>query len=565
VAVSLARGIRGRVARDTIIDVINDEIVVRENELITEEIAERIEGLGHEKIRIRSTLTCEASLGSCARCYGMDLSRGTLAERGLAVGIIAAQSIGEPGTQLTMRTFHIGGTASKAIEESEIHTKRAGKIGYINLHVVENEKGDKIVLNRKGELVVLDVKGRELDRFLVPIGARVVVGEGDQVKEKQLLCDWDPHHVPILAETGGIVRYEDIVEGKTLKLEKEARSKVFRKMIMEHKGEMHPQILIVDEDENVLSIHPLPERAYIEVENGAKVKSGTMLAKSSRDVGGIQDITGGLPRVTELFEARRPKEPAVLAELDGVVELGDKKRSKRTIIVRGEGGVELEHLVPHGSHLRVHRGDHVIAGEPLTEGALVPHDLLRISGEQAVLDYLLKEIQQVYRAQGVTVDNKHIEIILGQMMRKVQIEDAGDSEFLPGAVVDKFRFRNANEELRTAKKKPATAAPLLLGVTKASLQSESFISAASFQETTKVLTEAALAGRRDELLGLKENVILGHLVPTGTGFPDYQRTSVRKNIDLHAAAAELMAHTAPAAVVDEGGPALTLEIETDEG
>ncbi len=494
-------------------------------------------------------------------CYGMDLSRGLLVELGQAVGIIAAQSIGEPGTQLTMRTFHIGGTASKAIEESEMHSKRPGKITYANLHVVENDRGDKIVLNRKGELVILDVKGRELDRFLVPIGARVVVAEGDQVKEKQLLCDWDPHHVPILAETGGVVRFEDIVEGKTLKLEKQAGSKVHRKMIMEHKGEMHPQILIVDDDENVLSIHPLPERAYIEVENGAKVKSGTMLAKTSRDVGGIQDITGGLPRITELFEARRPKEPAVLAELDGIIELGDKKRSKRTIIVRGEGGVELEHLVPHGSHLRVHRGDHVIAGEPLTEGALVPHDLLRISGEQAVLDYLLREIQQVYRAQGVTVDNKHIEIILSQMMRKVQIEDAGDSEFLPGAVIDKFRFRYANEDLRTAKKKPATAAPLLLGVTKASLQSESFISAASFQETTKVLTEAALAGRRDDLLGLKENVILGHLVPTGTGFPTYQKTSVRKNIDLHAAAAELMAHTAPKTVVDAGGPALSLEID----
>ena len=561
VAVNLAQAIRGRASLATIEDPVTGEVIVSKDQILTVEIATRLQALGYDSLLVRSPLTCEAGHGCCATCYGMDLSRGEVVELGQAVGIIAAQSIGEPGTQLTMRTFHIGGTASKTLEESELKAKRGGKVSYHNLIVVTNQEGETVAVNRKGELIILDPKGRELDRYGVPIGGRVHAVDGAQIKEGHILTDWDPHHVPILAEVSGTVKYEDIVEGRTMRKEKDRGSKRERMMIMEHKGEMHPQILIVDKDEQVLSIHPLPERAYIEVNDGKKVKAGALIAKTSREIGGTQDITGGLPRVTELFEARRPKEAAVLAEIDGVVELGEKKRSKRTIIVRGEGGVEHEHLVPHGSHLRVHRGDHVVAGEPLTEGSLVPHDMLRISGEQTVLNYLLREIQTVYRAQGVTVDDKHIEVILSQMMRKVQVEDPGDSEFLPGAVVDKFRFRRENERLKKEKKKPATVMPLLLGVTKASLQSDSFISAASFQETTKVLTEAALAGRQDHLVGLKENVILGHLVPTGTGFPNYQGTQVRKNIDLQAAAAELLAHTQPSETIDTGGPVLTVEPE----
>ena len=560
VAVSLVHAIRGRVGMSTIEDPVTGEIVVNRNEILSFDMVKQLAVLGYDSLLVRSPLTCEAGKGICAMCYGMDLSRGELVELGQAVGIIAAQSIGEPGTQLTMRTFHIGGTASKTLEESEVKAKRAGKISYHNLQVVANKVGHTIVLNRKGEIIVNDAKGRELDRYSIPIGAQVFVNDGSKVKEKHILCEWDPHHVPILAEVTGHVRYEDIIEGRTMRREQDPGSKIDRKMIMEHKGEMHPQILVVDKDDQVLSIHPLPEKAYIEVEDGAPVPAGSLLAKTSREIQGNQDITGGLPRVTELFEARRPKEPSVLAEIDGIVELGEKKRSKRTIIVRGEGSVEREHLVPHGSHLKVHRGDHVIAGEPLTEGSLVPHDILRISGEQAVLNYLLREIQNVYRAQGVRVDDKHVEIILSQMMRKVQIEDPGNSDFLPGAVVDKFRFRAANAKLLEEKKMPATVVPLLLGVTKASLQSDSFISAASFQETTKVLTEAAIAGRRDNLVGLKENVILGHLVPTGTGFPPYQCTQVRKNIDLQAAAAELLAQTTPSAM-DQGGAALILEGE----
>jgi DNA-directed RNA polymerase subunit beta' len=565
VAVTFVDAVRGRIARRAVVDPLTDEVIVKEHELITVDIARRIEQVASsERIVVRSPLTCESAIGVCARCYGMDLSRSKLAEPGLAVGIIAAQSIGEPGTQLTMRTFHIGGTASKKVEESEIKVKRAGRVQFANLQVVQVEiqEGEKrrvsIALKRKGEIIVVDAKDRELERHQIPLGAIVHVFEGQEVKEHASICSWDPHHNPILAEVSGIVRYEDILEGKTFRTERDTESKVQRKVLIEHKGELHPQIIIEDDNGNRLAINPLPEKAYIEVENGQKVQAGTLLAKNPREIQGTQDITGGLPRVTELFEARRPKDPAVLSEIDGAVELGDKRRGKRTIIVKGEGGLEREHLVPQGKNLRVHRGDHVKAGEALVDGPLVPHDILAIQGEKSVQNYLLREIQTVYRAQGVSIDDKHIEIIVAQMMRKVQVEDPGDSEFLPGAVVDKFRFRDANQRLRSERKKPATASPLLLGITKASLQSDSFISAASFQETTKVLTEAALAGKRDELVGLKENVILGHLVPTGTGFRQYQKTRVLKNIDLQAAAEEI-GRMSKQGFLDAGGPVIRLE------
>ena len=563
VAVAFVDAVRGRIARQTIVDHVADEVVVDENELINVEKARRIEQvITSEHILVRSPLTCEASLGICARCYGMDLSRNQLAEPGLAVGIIAAQSIGEPGTQLTMRTFHIGGTASKKVEESEIKCKRAGKVRYANLDMIVRKDGQRIVLKRKGEIILLDQKDREIDRYPIQLGASVLVDEGSEVKVGAVLCAWDPHHNPIIAEVSGLVRFEDILEGKTMKQERDTDSKVSRKVIIEHKGELHPQILIEDESGNRAAIHPLPEKAYIEVEDGQKIEAGILIAKTPREIQGTQDITGGLPRVTELFEARRPKDPSVLAEIEGVVEIGEKRRGKRTIIVCGEGGVEREHLVAQGKNLRVHRGDRVVDGEPLCDGPRVPQDILAIQGEKAVQDYLLREIQSVYRAQGVTIDDKHVEIILAQMMRKVQVEDPGDADFLPGAVVDRFRFRAANEALIKARTKPATSSTLLLGVTKASLQSDSFISAASFQETTKVLTEAALAGKRDTLVGLKENVILGHLVPTGTGFREHQRTRVQKNVDLHAAAEEI-GRLSRQGYVDAGGPVIRIEGETE--
>jgi DNA-directed RNA polymerase subunit beta' len=532
VDVSLAQQIRGRVARDTIVDVVTDEVIVEENQLITMEVARRIEGLGYEKVRVRSPLTCEAADGVCGMCYGMDLSRGRMAEAGLAVGIIAAQSIGEPGTQLTMRTFHIGGTASRALSEHQIKAARKGVLKYQSVKLGENPDGGKVSLDRNGILIIVDDKGRELERYTVPLGAVLTVADGAKVRTGEILTEWDPHSIPIFADRSGRVRFEDIVEGKTMKRERDAAG-VERKYIIEHKGDLHPQVVIEDDSGTPLIYYPIPEKAYIEVDDKVKVKAGTLLAKTPRESEGTQDITGGLPRVTEIFEARRPKEPATMAEIDGTVELvREMKRGKRTILVKNdESGITQEHLVPHGKHLKVQSGDRVRAGQPLIEGPLIPHDILRINGEDALQVYLLREVQGVYRSQNVTIDDKHIEVIVSQMLRKVQVADPGDTDVLPDAVVDKFRFRRANQEMVKAKKRPATAEPVLLGITKAALQSDSMISAASFQETTKVLTEAALAGRRDLLLGLKENVILGNMVPTGTGFRPLQRTRVAHKVE----------------------------------
>ena len=570
----LADAIVGRVAAQSIVDPLSDEYVVREGAVITAGAASRIEDLGIDRMRVRSPLTCEASLGCCAKCYGVDLSTGKVVEEGMAVGIIGAQSIGEPGTQLTMRTFHIGGTASRAVLQSEHRASQEGTVKFQNIRAVpvEDTAGARsISLKRNGEFFILDSKGRELERFAVPLGATILIEEGKKVKAGAVLCRWDPHMAPILAEDAGIVRYADIVEGETMRLE-EDRSGFKRRLVVEHKGELHPRIIVEDESGKILEFHYIPARTYVEIEEGQKVTPGALLARRPREAGGTQDITGGLPRVTELFEARKPKEPAVMSEIDGVVELSqEKKRGKMTIIVRNpESEIEKEHYVPHDRHLRVHTGDLVRAGDQLTDGPLVPHDILRIAGEAELQKYLQREVQNVYRSQKVPIDDKHIELIVSQMLRKVRVERPGDTSFLPGEVVDRFRFRRENERLnqmarvadpgdtefeegqlvlrsefeeaaaiaeqgggKPPKKKrprPASAKTILLGITKASLQSDSFLSAASFQETTKVLTEAGMAGKVDPLLGLKENVVLGHLIPAGTGFKPYLEATVR----LHA-------------------------------
>jgi len=567
VEVRLVDSIRGRVSRTNIVNPITDEVIVRESEMITTEIARGIEDLGLAKIQVRSPMTCEAGLGVCRKCYGMDLSTGSMVEEGMAVGIIGAQSIGEPGTQLTMRTFHIGGTAARAVEESEILAKKSGVAKFTRLKVVRNDGGQQVVLTRNGEISILDPRGRELEKYDIPAGAILMVEDNGEVKSGAALCQWDPHSIPILAEVGGRVRYEDLIDGETVRVEKDP-SGHSRRLVMEHKGDFHPQVVIEDSSGKILDFYYLPEKAYLEVDKGQKITAGTLLAKTPRESSGTQDITGGLPRVTEIFEARKPKDPAVIAEIDGLVELpSEKRRGKRSIIVRSESGIEREHLVVHGKHLLVHAGDFVRAGEALVDGPLVPHDILRISGEEAVQQYLTREIQNVYRSQRVEIDDKHIEIIVSQMLRKVSIESPGDTSLLPGNVMDKFEFRRVNQELfnclkivdagdsdfaedaiipkdvmeqvnaqiealggepaKGTKPKPATASTQLLGITKASVQSSSFISAASFQETTKVLTEAALAGKADHLVGLKENVILGHLVPAGTGFRSFQESEVR--------------------------------------
>ena len=417
VEVSLADSIRGRISRANIVNPITDEVVVHEDELITRHMARQIEELGLEKIQVRSALTCEASLGVCRLCYGMDLSTGSMVEEGMAVGIIAAQSIGEPGTQLTMRTFHIGGVGQRAIEENESRSKRAGTVKFTRLRTVQNEQGEQIVLARNGEIAVVDPKGRELEKFEIPAGAILKVSDNEEVKPGAVLVQWDPHSIPILSEVAGKVRYEDVVEGETLRVEKDPSGHL-RRMVMEHKGVYHPQVVLEDESGKILDFYYLPEKAYIEVSQGEKVAAGHVLAKTPREASGTQDITGGLPRVTEIFEARKPKDPAIMAEIDGKVELlGEKRRGKRTIVVKNESGVEREHLVTHGKHLRVHAGDIVKAGEALVDGPLVPHDILRISGEEEVQRYLVREIQNVYRSQRVDIDDKHIEIIVSQMLR----------------------------------------------------------------------------------------------------------------------------------------------------
>jgi DNA-directed RNA polymerase subunit beta' len=575
--VPLSQLIIGRTARDNIRNPITDEMIVRENEVITPDAAAKIEALGLDAIRVRSPLTCDSPFGICAKCYGWDMSTGRLVEEGTAVGIIGAQSIGEPGTQLTLRTFHTGGVASRAILERQQDATYAGKLQYRDINAVSCSRQDGsaevIALRRNGEVALLDAKDRELDKFKVPYGAIVLVKDGEIVKAGATLFRWDPHRVPILAEVPGMIRFVDIIEGETIGIEEERKGQAGKPIVIEHKGDKHPQLIVEDSSGKILDVHYLPAGARIEVVEGQKVQAGQLLAHQPRATTGTQDITGGLPRVTEVFEARRPKDPAAMAEISGRVELrSDKRKGKMTIIIRSESGMEKEHHIPRDRHLNVHTGDFVEAGDALTDGPLVPHDILRIKGEEALQRYLTNEIQNVYRSQNVNINDKHIEIICSQMMRKVEIESVGDSSFLPGEVVDKFGFRRENDRLTNSvkitsvsdatdlkegqivdkkelasvndriemlggaaakgrKAKPATAQTLLLGITKASLWSDSFIAAASFQETTKVLTEAALAGKIDELHGLKENVILGHLIPGGTAFKPYLDMRVKHLVE----------------------------------
>ena len=584
--VPLREQVVGRVARETIRDPITDQLIVEESEQITEEAAKKIEALGIDTVLVRSSLTCDSRRGVCAKCYGQDMSTGQLVEEGLAVGIIGAQSIGEPGTQLTMRTFHTGGIGHRTLVETDYRAQHGGTIEIRDANdvPVQDADGNEVLvsLKRNGEIAILDEKGRELEKSKIQYGAYILTKPGEKVKKGQMLVKWDPHRTPILAEKAGLVRFEDVKLGQTVRPETEAPSATRRKdtetakaealVVIEHKGEMHPRIVIEDQDGKILDFHYLPAKARIEVREGEKIEAGQMLARQPREVIGSSDIVGGLPRVTEIFEARKPKDAAAMAEISGSVELrSDKRRGKMTIIIRSEAGLEKEHYVPQDRNMLVHTGDFIQAGDPLIDGPLVPHDILRIKGEEALYHYLLDEVQNVYRAQGVPINDKHIEIILTQMLRKVRVDTPGDTVLLPSEVVDKFRFRDTNEhtaqmgkikepgdtglpigslvdksELRevnaraeadgkepakTTRPRPATGTTLLLGITKASLQSESFLSGASFQETTKVLTEAALAARTDDLIGLKENVLLGHLIPAGTGFKSYTQMRVRKLVE----------------------------------
>ncbi|MFH0731937.1 MAG: DNA-directed RNA polymerase subunit beta' [Candidatus Omnitrophota bacterium] len=533
VVVPLKERIIGRVALDNIVDIITDKTVAKAGEMIDEEKAKNIEAAGIEKIRIRSVLTCESSRGVCAKCYGRNLATGKIVELGEAVGVIAAQSIGEPGTQLTMRTFHIGGTASRIIEQSNIKAKNDGIVKYHALKTVKKEGGKEIiVLNRNGQISINDEAGREFERYAVPHGAIIKVEEDATVKKDEVFVQWDPYMSPIITEVGGKVRFEDIKEGVTMRQEANPQTKLIDTVIVEHKGEYHPQLIIQNEKKEVLIMYPIPAGAHIVVKNGADIKAGDLLAKTPRVVTKTKDITGGLPRVAELFEARRPKDPAIISEIDGIVEFGGSKKGQRILIVKSPTGMKKEYLIPHGKHLNVYKDDKVYAGQQLVDGPIVPQNILRVSGDKALQEYLVNEVQEVYRLQGVRINDKHIEVIVRQMLKKVRIEDSGDTDLLAGSHVDKEIFKEENQKVLKKKGKPASAIQILLGITKASLSTQSFISAASFQETTRILTEAAAEGKVDLLYGLKENVIMGHLIPAGTGFKAHRDIEMIKSVML---------------------------------
>ncbi|MBE0592283.1 MAG: DNA-directed RNA polymerase subunit beta', partial [Gemmatimonadales bacterium] len=493
-------------------------------ELLDEDSAAAIEDAGIEKVRIRSVLTCEARRGNCRMCYGRNLATNEMVDLGEAVGILAAQSIGEPGTQLTLRTFHIGGTAARIAEETTRKTKLEGLIKFGDrLQVVEAPNGDRIVTGYDGELVLHDDEGQVRSRFQVPLGARLAVADGQAIKKEDLLFAWDPYANPIITDVAGKVRFGDIVEDETVRESlDEITGRRQRVIIEDREKKLHPHIEIVQTikggKERRVRNYVVPEGAQLTIEDGEEVAAGTVLAKISREAYRTRDITGGLPRVAELFEARRPKDPATISEIDGTVHFGDIKRGKREIFVAPDAGERQAYDVPAGKHLRVHEGDRVFAGDRLTEGPVNPHDILRIKGPRAVQEYLLNEVQEVYRLQGVKINDKHIGVIVRQMLQKVKVLDPGDTDFLEGEHVDKLVFRERNERGLKKGGRPATSEPLLLGITKASLTTQSFISAASFQETTRVLTDAAIRGAKDDLLGLKENIIIGHLIPAGTSY-----------------------------------------------
>ena len=526
---ALSERILGRTAAEDVLDPVSNAVIVPGNTLIEEDAADQIERSGVEAVKIRSVLTCDSRVGVCGHCYGRDLARGTPVNIGEAVGVIAAQSIGEPGTQLTMRTFHIGGAAQRGAEQSSVEASHEGVVTVRNRNVVMNSQGTPVVMSRNCEIVLVDDKQRERARFRVPYGARLLVDEGQQVARGQKLAEWDPYTLPIITERNGRVEYIDLIEGITLVERMDEVTGLTSKVVVDYKQgakgvDLRPRLQLKDENGEVVRLPNNTDARYflspdsiLSVDNGAQVAAGDVLARIPREGSKTRDITGGLPRVAELFEARRPKDHAVIAEIDGRVEFGKDYKNKRRVIVKNdETTEESEYLIPKGKHVSVQEGDFVRRGDPLVDGPRVPHDILKVLGVEALSDYLVNEIQDVYRLQGVKINDKHIEVIVRQMLQKVEILDPGDTTFLAGEQIDRTEFDAVNTKLGRDDK-PAQAMPVLQGITKASLQTNSFISAASFQETTRVLTEAATAGKTDSLTGLKENVIVGRLIPAGTG------------------------------------------------
>jgi DNA-directed RNA polymerase subunit beta' len=529
--------ILGRTALEDVLDPVTGDVLVEANQQIDESLVESIENAGIERVKIRSVLTCQSQRGICATCYGRDLARGHLVNLGEAVGVIAAQSIGEPGTQLTMRTFHIGGTASRRAEQTSLEARFDGVVKYLNLNWVLDSDGHHVVMNRNAEIAVLDETGRERERYGVVYGARLRVAPDGPIAAGSLLAEWDPYTIPILTEIAGTVRYGDIIEGVTMEEQVDEVTGLSRKVVIESKGaDKRPRITLKDAEGKTVKLpngaparYMLPVGAIIASPEDAQVSGGSILAKIPRETTKTKDITGGLPRVAELFEARKPKEYAIISEIDGIVSFGKDAKGKRKVCVTPEVGTPKEYLIPKGKHISVHENDHVKAGEALMDGSSNPHDILRVLGEKELAKYLVDEVQEVYRLQGVKINDKHIEVIVRQMLRRVRIKEPGNTRFLADDQIERWEFEAENNRVLSEGGVPAVGEPLMLGITKASLSTESFISAASFQETTKVLTQAAIEGKIDHLRGLKENVIMGRLIPAGTGISKYR--SVRLLIE----------------------------------
>jgi DNA-directed RNA polymerase subunit beta' len=532
--VKLAERLVGRCSSDDVHEPNNPKVVlVKAGDEIDEIKAKAIDNAGLERVKIRSVLTCESKHGVCINCYGRNLATGAKVKLGEAVGIIAAQSIGEPGTQLTMRTFHTGGVAAGVFKQPIIKPKFDGLVRYNEIRSVDLEDGNAIVLNKNGSVSILAEDGRELEAHNVVIGSVISVANGGQVKKGDTLVQWDPHNVPILSEKAGRIKFHDIIEGVTMKQEVDEATAQEAIVIIEHKEDLHPQIVITDDKGEPLASYPIPSGAHIVVNSGDKIVAGTLMAKTPRKSAKTKDITGGLPRVAELFEARRPKDAAEISKIDGIVDFGPSVRGKRCILIKDQQtSVEEEHLIPIGKHVIVFKGDYVRKGQQLTEGPVDPHEILEICGPQELQEHLVNEVQEVYRLQGVTINDKHIEIIVRQMLRKVRITEPSDTSFLWGEQVDKIAFEEENARVEKMGGKPAEAQPVLLGITKASLETESFLSAASFQDTTRVLTEAATLAKVDYLHGFKENVIMGHIIPAGTGYDYHRKVTLKPLVEI---------------------------------
>ena len=559
---ALGERVLGRTVVEDILKPGTDTVLLPVGTLIDEKMVRLIEQEGVDVVQVRSPITCKTRYGVCATCYGRDLARGRQINIGEAVGVMAAQSIGEPGTQLTMRTFHIGGAASRAAAASSLEVRNKGTLRFHNVKTVQHEKGHLVAVSRSGEIGVVDEFGRERERYKIPYGAQITSKEGDKVVGGQVVSTWDPHTHPVITEVGGHIKFQDFVDGLTVTTQVDEVTGLSSTVVLDSKQrggkDLRPTVKLLNAkgkeatfaNTEIPAVYTLPPGALIALEDGAKVSVGDVIARIPQESSKTRDITGGLPRVADLFEARKPKDPAILAEKSGTVSFGKETKGKRRLVITGEDSEKYEELIPKWRQLNVFEGEGVTRGEVIADGELNPHDILRLQGVEALANYLVREIQDVYRLQGVKINDKHIEVIIRQMLRKTEVLEIGESSYLKGEQLDRARANLMNEKLTNDKKTPATLQPVLLGITKASLATESFISAASFQETTRVLTEAAVRGLKDDLRGLKENVIVGRLIPAGTGFAAHEHRRAKADANDRGSFMDVGGGVAD---IDEGG------------